>query len=205
MTRAAALACMALCLALASGCSAGRLPVQPVRQELRSLDPLDYAGTLVEGWYEAQDGVGYIVANAWDDSTIDVIASMRGWALWGPAYDPDRYLGDRLHWVAVFSLHLEPDSSVTSLFRGAWMRDELGAATIPLPDSLGTLEAHVAGAFSTRMAFYVEQACCDTMGEWYAVYDTTKGLRLEAHVAAPKLQPSSVYETLKRVGPHHGA
>lgn len=154
--------------------------------------------TLWSGFWAREPAYwGNVYVNAWDDSTLNCVAVFHGWTRWGLL---NREFGEHLWWIAVFDLHLEPDSTVTSKLLGTWTQDSLGVFNQPLPDSLGTVQADVVGTYSLADSFFTGQME-DTTGYWIDVYEVKPGLRLIATAGAPKLDQVSRWELLQRIGP----
>ena len=194
-------AIIVLMVALA-GCD-GRRQGYPLRPDVAASDPTAYSGLLYEGkWQRDSAFSGYAWLNAWDDSTIDCIAYWRGWSFYGPAYDPDRYRGDHLRGVAVFSIHVNLDSTLSSKLQWVGLKDSNGVANLPLPDSLGALAFKVEGHYASIDSFFLYQVYDSTLAQWVNVWTYEPVFNIRVTSKAAKLEERTIVEKLRRIGPH---
>jgi hypothetical protein len=164
-------------------------------------DQWEQATAVTEGYWTEPSERAWI--NAWDDSTIDLVATVPFNTRWPRTPQWSQF---SQHYVAVatFSLHLNADSTVSCMLRGVWTRDSLQVINVPLPDSLASVVWQASGLFSLADSLYVGQACCDTNGFWYDAYEVGPGWRIEVSASGSYIYPEAVRYQLKRQGIHHG-
>lgn len=195
-----ALVCLALFVLLALfilGCD--RREDYGTRPEVTGGDPGGYEWGGLEGrWWRGEGNPGWAYLTAWDDSVIDCVARVESWGTW--RYGSNEFKGDYFRLLAVFSLHVRPDSTLESLLRGVWMADPVGAYTLALPESLGAVVAGVTGRFTQADSFYAGQVYHEP--DWSDSFVVMPGFDVLVSVAAPKLERVTVLEKLRRVGGH---
>jgi len=185
---------------LLAGCD-GRRQGYPLRPDVGASDPSAYSGLLYEGkWQRDSAFSGYAWLNAWDDSTIDCVAVWKGYGVWGtPSYP--KY-GDFFRGVAVFSIHVNLDSTLSSKLQWVGLKDSNGVANLPLPDSLGALAFKVEGHYASIDSFYLYQSYDSTLAQWVNVWTYEPAFNIRVTSKAAKLEERTIVEKLRRIGPH---
>jgi len=159
-------------------------------------DPSAYSGTVVGFYAKSEDHWGEMWVNAVTDSTINAVAILKGWTS-GP-------IGTRfIHFQTAYDLRINPDSTVSGKYLGAWVRDSSSKVyNMPMP-AIGTLNTSVTGTFRTDSLF-LYQVRDTTTGQFVNVYQYLRLFNLTVRYNATYFSDGGgVSSKMQWIGPPH--